>query len=152
MATLKEHIATLENAIATLAVEQVNLSLQTTLDGIAFLKQRLAQGENADGGRFSDYGELYAMERQGRGLQADRKDFNVTGQLYASIQPELTASNADQVRVNIVPKGRENELKVAGAAHYKGDIVLALSDSEITDMVALHEARVSRKVDELLNS
>lgn len=139
--TLDEHAAQLRAAIAELAQTQVNDALQTTLDMVGFLKLRLAEGGgNADGGQFSDYSPIYSKARQKRGLQVGHKDFNVTGQLYASIQPEITGIEFGVVAVDIVPRGQDNQNKVAGQIKRDGNI-LQPSAQEIQDATDAHTRR-----------
>lgn len=148
--TIDEHIKLLEEITVELAATQLDDALLSSLDLSALLKLRLARGENADGGRFTDYSDLYAKERQSKGLQTGRKDFNVTGQLYASIQPEVASSTFGNVQVNITAKGEDNQLKVRGARHYKGDEVLEVSESEINEVARLHSQRRIERAANLL--
>lgn len=108
---------------------------------IAFVKLRLADGGGkADGGQFTDYSPIYSKQRQSKGLQVSHKDFNVTGQLYASIQPQIKAVELGKVEVDIVPRGADNQAKVAGQIKRDGNI-LQPSPAEIQDATQAHEQR-----------
>ena len=139
--TLGEHSTQLEAAIAELAKSQVQDCLLTTLDMIAGVKLRLAEnGGNSEGGAFTDYSPIYAKTRAKKGLQQDFKDFNVTGQLYASIQPEVKGVSFGVVEVDIVPRGQNNEAKVAGQLKRDGNILMP-NAQEIQDATDAHTRR-----------
>lgn len=139
--TIDAHIGSLRSALAELAKTQVEDCLLTTLDMIAFVKLRLAEGGgNSGGGQFSDYSPIYSKRRQEKGLQVGYKDFNVTGQLYASIQPEIRAAELGKVEVDIIPMGADNQAKVAGQIKRDGNI-LEPSQNEIQDATKAHEER-----------
>lgn len=139
--SIDEHTTKLEKALADLAKTQVQDCLLTTLDMIGFVKLRLAEnGGNASGGQFTDYSPIYAKKRAEKGLQKDFKDFNVTGQLYASIQPEIKAVELGKVEVSIVPRGADNQAKIAGQLNRDGNI-LEPSPAEIKDATDAHTRR-----------
>lgn len=141
MASLDDHINKIKSATSELERTQVDDAILTTLDLIALVKLRLAEeGKRADGSSFSDYNPIYAGRREDKGLQVDRKDFNFTGRLYASIQPEVGVNAAGTVEVFIAPKGKDNEAKVAGQIKRDGNI-LQPSETEIREATAAHSQR-----------
>lgn len=140
--TLDEHGKFLEGAIAELARTQVDDCLLSTLDLIAGVKLRLAEnGGNSEGGSFTDYSPIYAKTRAKKGLQQDFKDFNVTGQLYASIQPEVKGVSFGVVEVDIVPRGADNQAKVGGQFKREGGNILYPTDQGIQDTTDAHSQR-----------
>lgn len=143
---LIDHINNLGRLKSKLDSTRDDDALLTSLDAIALLKLRLAEGESADGSPFSDYSKDYEDFRREKGLQTGAKDFNVTGQLYASIQPEVVASSSGSTEVAISPRGEENKAKVRGANHYKGDIVIALSESELDEVFEAWKRRRQNRV------
>lgn len=139
--TIDAHISSLRLALAELAATQVEDCLLTSLDMIAFVNLRLAEGGGkAGGGQFTDYSPIYSKQRQSKGLQVSHKDFNVTGQLYASIQPEVKAVELGKVEVDILPRGLDNQMKVVGQIKRDGNI-LQPSPAEIQDATKAHEQR-----------
>lgn len=149
--SLDDHIKKMEAATAALAQTQVEDSLLTTLDMIALVKLRLAsEGKRADGSDFTDYNPIYAQKRQGRGLRTGFKDFNVTGRLYASIQPEIGANGGGKVEAFIIARGAENEVKVAGQIKRDGNI-LQPSQSEVREATLAHSRRRIQRANDLLN-
>lgn len=137
---MKEHLERLQRVRRELEATKEQDALVSSLDAIAVMKLRLAEGESPDGGPFTDYSLPYAKVRQQKGLRTDRKDFNVTGRLYASIQPEVRSASADGVTVAIAPKGQDNRDKVRGAAS-RGDRVVGLSEQEVKEVLAMHTER-----------
>ena len=139
--TLDEHQAKLKGVLVELARTQVGDALLTSLDMIAFVKLRLAEGGgNSQGGQFTDYSPIYSKRRQEKGLQVAHKDFNVTGQLYASIQPQVKAASLGVVEVDIIPRGADNQMKVIGQLKRDGNI-LQPSQQEIDDATQAHQQR-----------
>lgn len=145
--TLDEHSAQLQNALAELAKTQVDDCLATSLDLIAFAKLRLAEGGgNFDGNQFTDYSPIYAKTRAKKGLQTGFKDFNVSGQLYASMHPEVKGVSLGVVEVNIAPRGSDNEAKLAGQLKREGGNVFYPTAAEIQDATDAHEKRRFERV------
>ena len=139
--TLDEHMAKLKAGLADLARTQVQDALLTTQDMIGFVKLRLAEGGgNARGSQFTDYSPIYSKKRAEKGLQTSFKDFNVTGRLYASILPEVKATQLGEVHVDIVPRGADNQAKAAGQLKRDGNI-LEPSQTEINDATQAHQSR-----------
>ena len=131
----------LKSALAQLAETQVRDCLLTTLDMIAFVKLRLAEGGgNSRGGAFTDYSPIYGKVRKEKGLQVAFKDFNVTGQLYASIKPEVKAVSLGVVEVDIIPRGIDNNDKVRGQLKRDGNILYP-TEAEIDDAIQAHTQR-----------
>lgn len=145
------HINRLKKVLEELQAAQVEHSLLSNLDLIGLLKLRLAKGQNAQGGRFTDYSDIYAKERREAGLQTQFKDFNVSGRLYASIQPEVISESNNRIETAITAKGQDNQLKIRGARHYRGDEVLEISADEIATVTRLHAGRINDKLNQLLN-
>lgn len=140
--TLSEHQAKLNRAATELVGTQLEDALLTTLDIIGLVKLRLAsEGKRADGSDFSDYNPIYARQRDKKGLQTSMKDFNVTGRLYASIQPEVLSTQPGNVQVGIVPRGGDNEVKVAGQTKREGGNILQPSPDEIREATLAHSKR-----------
>lgn len=140
--TLDEHAAQLQNAIAELAKTQVEDCTLTTLDIIAGVKLRLAEnGGNSEGAQFTDYSPIYGKQRAKRGLQQNFKDFNFSGRLYASIQPEVKGVSFGVVEVDIVPRGQDNEAKVAGQMRRENGNILTPNAQEIQDATDAHTRR-----------
>lgn len=130
--------------VAELARTQVDDNLLTALDLQAFVKLRLAEGGGrADGSAFSDYSPIYAKKRAAKGLKISDKDFNVTGQLYASMKPDVKSVNFGEVRIDLTVRGSDNELKVLGQIKRDGNI-LTPSPSEIKDAT---DANTRRRVE-----
>lgn len=147
--TLDEAGTKFGNAIAELASTQVEDNLLTTLDLIGFVKLRLAEGGGrADGSAFSDYSPIYSKVRAAKGLKVSDKDFNVTGQLYASIKPEVKAVAFGKIEIDINVRGSENELKVIGQISRDGNI-LTPSPSEISDAIVANTKRRFERVRQL---
>ena len=139
--SIDEHMAKLRAGLADLARTQVQDALLTTQDMIGFVKLRLAEGGgNARGSQFTDYSPIYSKKRAEKGLQTGFKDFNVTGRLYASILPEVKATQLGEVHVDIVPRGADNQAKVAGQLKHDGNI-LEPSQTEINDATQAHQSR-----------
>ncbi len=139
--SIDEHMAKLRAGLADLARTQVQDALLTTQDMIGFVKLRLAEGGgNARGSQFTDYSPIYSKKRAEKGLQTGFKDFNVTGRLYASILPEVKATQFGEVHVDIVPRGADNQAKVAGQLKHDGNI-LEPSQTEINDATQAHQSR-----------
>lgn len=148
--TLDAHILVLERATKELAASQVDDNLLSTLDMIALIKIRWAdQGLRADGSNFSDYTEPYAKKRQKLGLKVSAKDFNVTGELYRSIRPEVKSNGFGEVQIDIVPRG-DNQLKVAGQFKKDGNI-LEPSPNEIQEVTLAHSRRRITRAQQLFN-
>ncbi len=148
--TLDQGTERIQRLLSELAETQVGDALLTTLDMIAFVKLRLAEnGGNSQGGQFTDYSPIYAKKRAGKGLQQQFKDFNVTGQLYASIKPEVKAQRLGVVEVDIVPRGTDNEAKVAGQFKREGGNILRPSQQEINDAIQAHTKRRLDRVKKL---
>ena len=139
--SIDEHMAKLRAGLADLARTQVQDAVLTTQDMIGFVKLRLAEGGgNASGSQFTDYSPIYSKKRAEKGLQTGFKDFNVTGRLYASILPEVKATQLGEVHVDIVPRGADNQAKVAGQLNRDGNI-LEPSQTEINDATQAHQSR-----------
>lgn len=139
--SIDEHMAKLKAGLADLARTQVQDAVLTTQDMIGFVKLRLAEGGgNASGSQFTDYSPIYSKKRAEKGLQTGFKDFNVTGRLYASILPEVKATQLGEVHVDIVPRGADNQAKVAGQLNRDGNI-LEPSQTEINDATQAHQSR-----------
>lgn len=139
--SIDEHMAKLKAGLADLARTQVQDAVLTTQDMIGFVKLRLAEGGgNASGSQFTDYSPIYSKKRAEKGLQTGFKDFNVTGRLYASILPEVKATQLGEVHVDIVPRGSDNQAKVAGQLKLDGNI-LEPSQAEINDATQAHQSR-----------
>jgi hypothetical protein len=138
--SIDEHIEKLRRFRDELVETQVEDALLSTLDAIALLKLRLASGENSTGGQFSDYSTLYSNQRADRGLQTGVKDFNVSGQLYISILPEVVSSEPGTVHVDVVPRGNDNQNKVKGQFKRDGNILLPSKD-EIKDVTVAYSRR-----------
>ena len=131
----------LKSALAQLAETQVQDCLLTTLDMIAFVKLRLAEdGGRADGSDFTFYSVKHSITRTNKGLQIAYKDFNMTGQLYASIKPEVKAVSLGVVEVDIIPRGIDNNDKVRGQLKRDGNILYP-TEAEIDDAIQAHTQR-----------
>ena len=140
--SIDEHMAKLKAGLADLARTQVQDAVLTTQDMIGFVKLRLAEGGgNARGSQFTDYSPIYSKKRAEKGLQTGFKDFNVTGRLYASILPEVKATQLGEVHVDIVPRGADNQAKVAGQFAREKTNILTPSPSEIADATQAHQSR-----------
>lgn len=139
---LNEAESKFNRLIEELAKSQVNDALATSLDIIAFVKLRVAEGGgNSEGGQFTDYSTIYSKKRQEKGLQVGFKDFNVTGQLYASIHPNVKSVKFGEVQLDITARGVDNQMKIAGQfAREKGHIFYP-TQQEITDAIDAHTKR-----------
>lgn len=141
----------LKKAVTELAKTQAEDALLTSLDLIALVKLRLAeQGTRADGSNFSDYSPIYSKTRQKKGLQVDKKDFNVTGQLYASMKPELTAEQIGRVEVKLTVRGSDNQMKVIGQMKREGGSILEPSPDELREAAIAQTRRRVKRLTELL--
>mgnify|MGYP001612209849 CR=1 FL=1 len=139
--TLDEAETTFKNAIQQLAESQVEDNLLTALDMLAGVKLRLAEGGGrADGSAFSDYSPIYSKVRATKGLKISDKDFNVTGQLYASMKPDVKSVNFGEVRIDLTVRGSDNEIKVIGQLKRDGNI-LEPSPAEILDAIEANKKR-----------
>lgn len=148
--TIDEHIGFLNRAIVELGKTQAEDALLSTLDLIGLIKLRLAeQGTRADGSAFSDYSPIYGKVRQSKGLQTGRKDFNVTGQLYNSIRPEITGQSVGEVRASITVRGSDNQLKVKGQIKRDG-VIIEPSKGEVLEIINIHTPRRFARAQQLL--
>jgi len=149
--SISEHIHFLQSIAARLADTQVDDALTSTLDMIGLVKLRLAeQGLSASGAPFTDYNPIYAQKRKDKGLQVGHKDFNVTGELYRSIKPEISAQSIGTIQVDITVRGTDNQVKVRGQVKRDG-FILQPSPSEIQTVALAQSRRRIQRAQDLFN-
>lgn len=142
---------------ATLAQD----ALQTAADIKAQVNLRVTErGEDAEGARFSEYGEQWKRDRQRRGRRTDRKVYYDHGHRVASVHEEITSQKQGEVTVSIKHRGNDNEMKARGAyatekrkrnASDRAANILSPSDKEIDNATKAFTERRERRLEQLLN-
>jgi hypothetical protein len=99
-------------------------ALKIAFDTTALIKLRIqSKGENADGAQFTPYTPDYKKEREKKGYQVGFVDFTRTGRMFASIGPEVTASDVFTATVEIKGRDEKTRAMLRGHAGKRGNIL-----------------------------
>lgn len=126
---IRDLINSIESSKSELIKTRRDDMFKVAFDYIALLRIRLANGTNADGNSFTAYSPRWARDRNERGRQIEKKDYNDTGQLYRNISPQVITDDDNNTIIEIAPSTQDDINKVAGALN-QGDEILRISRDE----------------------
>ena len=124
--------------------------LRIALDLLALVRLRIqTTGTDYTGKRFAPYDPSYAVYgRQARGYQSNFVDFTRTGQLWASIRPEIIEATPERVVVEIKSRTSDKQQILDSQAGRprrdpRGNILIP-SEGERAQLNAWNTARIAK--------
>ena len=127
--------------------EVISDAHKIALDAKALVKLRIqTTGTDSKGAQFLPYNPIYAKTgRRDKGYQSTRVDFTRTGRMLGSLHTKTENRRGALVRVKVIPRGADNEKKLAGQYKKRGNI-LAVSDKELSILKKTANDRLIKKI------
>lgn len=125
---------------------QAEDALLTGLDAVALMKSRVQQqGLNSESQQFEDYTPDYSRQRKNEGYQVAYVDFTKTGEMYASVTPQVIQADATGATVEIKARTQGNQNKINGQFKKRGNILLNTGE----ELQILGRAHAERQINRI---
>jgi hypothetical protein len=149
MASIRQYINSVKRFVQDRKRDRVQKGLEISLNTLALTKRRIqSSGTNKDGRKFERYSKIYADRRKRNGLQTRHVDFTDTGRLWNSIKPIVVRNDLFMTIIELLPRDRENQVKLAGQLEKRGNI-LEPSKKEIETAQKAYEQDITNKLNKI---